>query len=183
MYVKIINNCIAGASETEKEGYSYIATNYKDYVNNLKKKRYKIGKYGILLKNNLPEIREDSSEFSNKNKNNNKEVNRKEKALEAIKEHFEKSINMNIKWKNGQYYKPRYASENYEPLLAANKILELQTQGQKSLLPKEIWDATKLNSDVMTAAELQELALYLATIYEKQFQEYKKAYKKVLEGN
>ena len=90
---------------------------------------------------------------------------------------------MNIKWKNGQYYKPRYASENYEPLLAANKILELQTQGQKSLFPKEIWDATKLNSAVMTAAELQELALYLATIYEKQFQEYKKAYKKVLEGN
>ena len=179
MYAKIKNNCITDASKTEKEGFEYIAINYESFVNNCSKGNYKTCAFGVILKNGLPEVLKIKRKEEKKEET--KTVNKKEERLKLIKEQFEKAIDMNIKWKNGQYYKPRYASENYEPLLAANKIIELETQGQKSLFPKEIWDATKVNSTLMTAAELQELALYLANIYERQFQKYKQDYKKVLE--
>lgn len=180
MYAKIKNNCIIDASKIEKEGYTYLEINYDSFIKNQSKGLYKRGLLGIILKNGLPEINKVSENHINQT-DTSTTVNKKEERLRQIKEQFEKAIDMNIKWKNNQYYKPRYASENYEPLLAANTILELKSGGTKSLFPKEVWDATKLHSSVMTADELQELALFLANIYERQFQQYKRAYAKILE--
>ena len=181
MYAKIINNCISKYSKVKKEGYSYLPLDYNSFVKLKAQDFYVLGSNGVLLKENKPIIKVKSKEI--KENIEIPEHNTVNLQLQKVKEQFEKATDMNIKWKNGHYYKSRYASENYEPLLAANKILELETQGQKSLFPKEIWDATKLNSDIMSAQELQELALFLAKIYEKQFQQYKRQYAKILESN
>ncbi len=178
MYAKIIKNNIVDIAKIEKEGFTYLAIDYNAFINNKAKGLYKVTPYGIPLKDNRPIMNKVFKAEDKVVPVDKKETI--EDKLERVKKQFEKNIDTNVKYKNGQYYKPRYASENYEPLLAANKILELETQGQKSLFPKEIWDATKLNSAVMTAAELQELALYLAKIYEVQFQQYKKACAKIL---
>ena len=172
MYVKIENNCIVEASSTEKEGYEYISLNYEAFIRNKAEERYKITPFGVLLKNGLPVYINKNKE--KKVKKETSVVDRREERLKAIKEQFEKAIDMNVKYKNGFYYKPRYASESYQPLISAEVAIRLSSNNTQTLFPKEIWDATKTHSSIMTFDELKDLALYLANIYERQFQKYKR---------
>lgn len=167
MYAKIKYNCILDSSEKPKEGYKKLALDYDSFIKNKIKGIYKTCEYGVILKNGLPELKKVSS-FNEQNITT-KTNNAKQKLLDKLKENFEKNININIKYKNGQYYKPRYASENYELMLA-----------NPESFPKQIWDATKINSCLMTYEELKELCEYLTTIYEKQFQQYKTEYARIL---
>ena len=178
MYAKIENNCIREVSSTEKEGFTHIAVNYDAFIKNRSNGLYKTCPFGILLKDNLPIMVNPSNRKTKKQET--KKVNTQEERLKVIKEQFEKAVDMNVLYKNGQYYKPRYASESYQPLISAEIALQVSTQGQQTLFPKEIWDATKTHSAMMTLQQLEELALYLAKIYEVQFQQYKQACAKIL---
>lgn len=177
MFVKIINNCISKFSKENKEDYTYINIDYDSFVKNKAQGLYETCIYGVILKEGKP-IRKNIISYEE----NKKEtiVSNKEKQLNKIKETFEKAIDTNVKWKNGYYYKPRYASESYETLISAELAIRQATGGKQTKFPLEIWDATKKHSVLMTFEELLELAMWLANIYEKQFQQYKTEYAKLL---
>ena len=69
---------------------------------------------------------------------------------------------------NGHYYKPKWAVEIYE---------ELVTKGEKfpTLFPLSIWDATgkQENAEQMSLEDLKALTIFLGTLQEQYFYEYK----------
>lgn len=181
MYAKIINNCILDVSKTEKDGYEYIAIDYDSFVKDKIKGLYKTCRCGVILKNGLP-LRNNRHIITNNKTIIPKTESSTEDKLESLRKQFENNININIKYKNGFYYKPRYASESYQPLISAEIAIRQATQNSKTMFPMEIWDATKTHKTEMQFEQLVELALYLAAIYEKQFQEYKKQCAKIIEA-
>ena len=180
MYIKTKNNSIFEISETEKNGFYYIPINYDNYVENVKNNNYESSPFGVVLKDGLPKLKKVTKKNIVK-KNNKKQCNTIETQLERIKKQFEKNIDMNVKWVNGLYYKPRYASESYEQLISAELAIRQISGGRQTKFPMAIWDATKKNCTRMTFEQLVELAKFLAVIYEKQFQKYKIEYAKLLD--
>lgn len=85
-------------------------------------------------------------------------------------QNYKNKLNEPVQYKNGFYYKPKWAEKVYE---------ELIERGMKfaQLFPMRIYDATEKyeNSVEMTLEELIELTLFLAGIQEQYFKEYKQA--------
>jgi hypothetical protein len=69
---------------------------------------------------------------------------------------------------NGHYYKPKWAADIYEGLINRGEKFE-------KLFPLTIWDSTELpeNAEKMTLEQLKELTIFLGSIQETYFNEYK----------
>ena len=164
MYALVTNNRIIDVSEIKKTGYIHVPIDYSIFLKN-KNKYKKINGY-ISLKNGLPEF-EKKIIRTVKTTTQNEIL---EDAVKRIEDEFEKQINQDIKYKNGYYYKPRYASESYESLISAELAIRQLSGGKQTKFPMQIWDSTKKHGVMMTLDELVALATFLANIYEKMFQ-------------
>lgn len=83
--------------------------------------------------------------------------------------HYEEKLNIPVEYEeNGHLYKPKWAQEIYAGLIEKGRIFP-------SLFPIKIWDATGLeeNAEMMSLENLIALTLFLGTIQEQYFNEYK----------
>lgn len=174
MYALVTNNRIIDVSEIKKTGYIHVPIDYSVFQKN-KNKYKKINGY-ISLKNGLPEF-EKKIIKTVKTTTQNEIL---EDAVKRIEDEFEEQINQDIKYKNGYYYKPRYASESYESLISAELAIRQLSNGKQTKFPMQIWDSTKKHGVMMSLDELVALATFLANIYEKMFQAKKQKTAKLL---
>ena len=169
MYALISNNKILKTSENQKEKYTHIAIDYEVFRKN--RHKYKKVNGFVVLENGLPV-------FDVETKTLQKQESISE--IAKIENEFNEQINQDIKYSNGYYYKPRYASESYESLISAELAIRQLSGGKQTKFPMQIWDSTKKHGVMMSLDELVALATFLANIYEKMFQAKKVKIAKIL---
>lgn len=138
----------------------------------------KISESGVYLRRNIQEVETDDGvkytyleAYLTKEEYKNYQLYKillNEDDSEAY-ENYKLKLDTPVEYEeNGHLYKPKWAQEIYAGLIEKGRLFP-------SLFPIKIWDATGLeeNAEMMSLENLIALTLFLGTIQEQYFNEYK----------